>query len=139
MSQADSPYVDDLTISDASPLWRRIPPWHFVFDQNLGRVRPSTAAFEDHPDGTPMSVVLGDEVLGAAREPQSVLTGHEGFGLVTFPAKVARANGQAIVRKPLDAEPAHAEVFGKKTTAVKKAFVKASEWIVRPPTPAGDG
>jgi hypothetical protein len=34
-------------------LWRRIPPFHFFFDENLGRNRPSTAAFEDHPDGTP--------------------------------------------------------------------------------------
>ena len=138
MSQADSPYVDDLTILDDSPLWRRIPPWHFVFDHNLGRVRPSTAAFEDHPDGTPMSVVLGQDVLQIGKEPQSVLTGHKDFGLVTFPAKVARTNGQGIVRKPRPDEPAHAEVFGKKTRAVKKAFVKASEWIVEPSMPAGD-
>lgn len=112
MPEPGPAYEDDSTIVDDSPLWRRIPPWHMVFDENLGRYRPSSAAFEDHPDGTPMSVVLGQEVLDAGRSPESVLVGYDNFALASFTADLARANHQGIVRKPTLEEPAHAEVFG---------------------------
>ncbi len=134
MPQPQTPYIDDPTIGNDAPLWRRVPPRHFVFDDNLGNWRPSTAAFEDHPDGSPMSVVLGQEILDGGRTADSVLEGHDGFGLVSFLAELARAEGQGIVRKPLAEEPAHAEVFGKKTRAVKKAFAKNCKWVVSPPS-----
>jgi len=51
MSQPDSDYVDDPTIENDSPLWRRIPPWHFVPDENLQRKRLSSAAFSNNPKG----------------------------------------------------------------------------------------
>ena len=49
-------FPNDSTVSDAAVLMRRIPPGHLYFDENLGRVRPSSAAFEDDDDGDPMSV-----------------------------------------------------------------------------------
>jgi hypothetical protein len=51
-------YPDDPTIPDEADLLRRIPPRHFYLDQNLGRIRPSSAAFEDDDDEDPMSVYL---------------------------------------------------------------------------------
>ena len=131
------PYVDDLTVTNEAPLWRRVPPRHFVFDKNRGRWRPSSAAFDDHPSGTPMSVVLGQELLNAGRAAESALGNHEGFGLVSFTAGLARTNRQGIMRKPLPDEPAHAEVFGKKTTGVKRAFAKNCDWIFPPPAKQG--
>lgn len=44
---SDIDYRDDPTISDDADLWRRIPPWHIVSDENIGVMRPSSAAFED--------------------------------------------------------------------------------------------
>jgi hypothetical protein len=79
-----------------------------------------------------MSVALGQQVLDAGRTPHSVLLGLEDFGLVSFLAGLAREQAQGIVRKPLPEEPAHAEVFGKKTSAVKKAFARCCEWIIAP-------
>jgi hypothetical protein len=133
MPEQEFPYIDDPSIGNDAPLWRRIPPCHFVFDENRGAWRPSSAAFQDHPNGTPMSVVLGQEVLDAGRTADSVLEGHNGFGLVSFMAWLARRQKQGIMRKPLLEEPAHAEVFGKKTHAVKKAFCGNCQWIVLPP------
>ena len=133
MPQPQSSYVDDPTTGDDAPLWRRVPPRHFVFDDNLGIWRPSSAAFEDHPDGSPMSVVLGQEVLAEGRTTDSVLDGYDEFGLVSFPAELARVAGQGIMRRPLAEEPAHAEVFGKKTRSVKKALAKNCQWLVAPP------
>ena len=133
MPQHGSSYVDDLTIEDDAPLWRRVPPWHFVFDENLGRPRPSKAAFEDHPDGSPMSVALGQEVLESGRTAESLLEEYDRFGLASFIAGFAREKGQGVVRSPLPEEPAHAEVFGKKTEGVRRAFAKKCIWVVPPP------
>lgn len=133
MADPDNDYVDDKTIADSDPIWRRIPPWHFVFDENKGMMRPSSAAFEDHPNGSAMSVVLGKLVSEAGRTPETVVEGHDGYGLVSFQAGAARKNGQRIAKKWLKEEPAHAEVFGAKTKGVRKALAKASKWIIAPP------
>lgn len=129
---ADDPYVDDVTIDDASHLWRRIPPWHFVFDDNLGRVRPSSAAFDDHPNGSPMSVLIAADVLSSGRTADSVLQSFSGFAMASFTAGLARSCRQGIARQPLDDEPAHAIVFGRKTDRVKKRLAKESLWLIRP-------
>lgn len=126
------PLEDDKSISDESPLWRRIPHWHIVDDKNSGRKRISKAAFQDHPNGSPMSVVLGDEVLAAGRQPSSIISGYEGFHLACVSAGLARSLKQGVVRSPLETEPAHAEVFGKKTESVSRGFAKAAVWIIGP-------
>lgn len=132
MSHASLPYEDDPTIVDDAELWRRIPPWHVVEDKNRGGKRISKAAFEDHPDGSPMSVVLGGEVIASGRDAQSVVAGHAGFCLASVTAGLARSLNQGIMRKPLEEEPAHAEVFGKKTDSVRKRFARAAVWVIAP-------
>ena len=74
-------YEDDPSILDEDSLWRRVPPCHFVPDHNEGVIRPSSAAFTDHQNGTPMSVSLAKETVEAA-----VLEGHPGFALAAFSA-----------------------------------------------------
>jgi hypothetical protein len=129
----NSEYSDDLTILDESELWRRIPPRHFVKDENVGQMRPSKAAFDNHPNGSPMSVVLADVVTESGRDPGAVLTGHERFALAAITARLARSCEQGIAREPLPNEPAHAVVFGKKTDSIKKRLARGSRWIVPPP------
>lgn len=126
------PYEDDPTIVDEAALWRRIPPWHIYFDENLGRRRPSSAAFDDDPDG-PMSVVIAAE----SRGPDSVLAGHDGYGLASLTAGFARGVGQGVARDPTEEEPAHALVFGRKTRRVRNKLVSASAWVVLPPEAEG--
>jgi len=116
MSDASPTYEDDASILDDADLWRRIPPWHIVDDSNRGGKRISKAAFEDHPDGSPMSVFLGQEVLAAGRDPDSIVASYDEFCLASVTAGLARSLKQGIVRKPRDEEPAHAEVFGKKVS-----------------------
>ena len=125
-------YSDDSTILDEAELWRRIPPWHFVKDENVGQVRPSKAAFDNHPNGSPMSVVLADAVIESGRGPGAVLTGHEGFALAAITAGLARECQQGVAREPLPDEPAHAVVFGRKTDSVKKKLARGSRWIAPP-------
>ena len=132
MPGTSQPYEDDTTIGDDAELWRRIPPWHVVPDANRGGKRISKAAFEDHPDGSPMSVVLGQEVLASGRDASSVVNGFQDFCLASVTAGLARSLNQGIARRPLPDEPAHAEVFGKKTDSVRKKLAKAAVWIIGP-------
>lgn len=126
-------YTDDPSIEDGDALWRRIPPWHQVPDENRGGVRPSSAAFEDHPSGTPMSIHVASDAVAQGYEPKDVLRGHDGFALAAFTARAAREVGQRVAREPLPDEIAHGVVFGKKTRGVRRQLGRASEWVVEPP------
>ncbi|MBI3696222.1 MAG: hypothetical protein HY238_15470 [Acidobacteria bacterium] len=123
---------DDPTIPDQAELWRRIPPWHLVKDENLGRIRPSSAAFDNHPDGSAMSVLLGNEMTAAGCGPEAALAGHERFALAAITAHLARSCGQGIARDPLPDAPAHAVVFGEKTRLIRKKLAMAAYWVIPP-------
>ena len=130
----NSGYSDDPTITNEAELGRRIPPLHFIPDLNTGRIRPSTAAFKDHQNGSPMSVLLADVLIGSGRGPLDVLANFDYFALASITAGLARACRQGVARRPLPDELAHAEVFGKKTYGARKRFVAESSWIIPPPT-----
>lgn len=126
-------YTDDPKVSDEAVLWRCIPAWHFVFDKNRGRGRPKSAAFENHPDGTPMSILFADLVEQDGRGPRDAVAGHEDFGLAAITAGLARRCEQGVAHDPLPSEPAHGVVFGKKTYSVRKTFAKQAVWVIPPP------
>lgn len=126
-------YTDDATIADEAILLRRIPPRHLVYDENLMRWRPSSAAFENHPDGSPMSVLLADVLRTSGRNAADALRGHEGFALAAITAGLARAHHQDVAREPLPDEPAHAVVVGIKTQAIRRKLAKQATWAVPPP------
>jgi len=129
---ADGGDIDDPTIVDAAVLWRRIPPWHFVRDDNAGTIRPSSAAFENHPNGSPMSVVLGDEVVASGRSASEVIAMHSGFALAALTAGLSRKCNQGVMREPLPEEPAHAVVFGEKPKRIRQLIAKSAEWVIPP-------
>jgi hypothetical protein len=117
----DLEFSDDPTIPDDADLWRRILPTAIVFDESTGDQRPASMAFEDHPDGSPMSVVIAAECAG----PGSVLAGHEGFGLAPFKAGLARQCGLGVARDPTPEEPAHAVVIGRETKSISRRLAEA--------------
>jgi hypothetical protein len=122
---------EEAAVPDEAPVWRRIPNWPdwTVFDENLGRVRPSSLAFEDNRDGSPMSAFLA----GHGNSVADVLLGHEGFYLAAVAAGLLRANGLKIVHDPLEGLPSHVEVPGPKPKRVKSTLAKAASWVVPPP------
>ena len=126
-------YSDDLTIPGEAQLLRRIPPRHLVKDENSGHLRPSSAAFDNHPDGSPMSVILADVLAQTGRDPAAALTGYEGFALASITAGLVRECGQGVAREPLPDEPAHAVVFGEKPKRIQRKLAKGSRWVVPPP------
>ena len=125
-------FHDDAAILDRAILWRRIPPAWVVWDGNLGRMRSSSQAFQDHPDGSPMSVLLSDMMLSSGRGPEAAIEGLPGFYLASLTAGLARQSKQGVAPDPLPTEPAHAVVFGKKTSGVRNRFATESQWVIPP-------
>ncbi len=137
-----SEYVDDKTIDDDTLLYRRImnqpdpPVSQIIWDDNKKSWRPSSIAFCDHPNGSAMSVAIDDTLKKEGLSPDALLAGHENFSLALFPTRIARENAQGVIRNPLENDPAHGEVFGKKTKSVKRAFANGSYWYIEPNIPS---
>ena len=71
--------IDDTTIPDLDRLYRRVPSWHVVWDNNKGQKRPSSAAFENDEDG--MSVSLESVLQHKNLDAGFVLIGLKDFAL----------------------------------------------------------
>lgn len=122
------PYEDDATLDNDEVLWRRVPNQWVKFDDNLNYFRPSSQAFQDSRDGTPMSVFIAAECGGV----EDALAEHDAFLLVSFSVGEVRELGLGVTRDPKPGAPAHALVFGKKTGSVRSSLAKGCEWVVGP-------
>ncbi len=126
--------MDDLSIRDNSDLLRRIPfvkGSQVVWDDNVKRYKPSSAAFNNTTGSNSMSIVLAEK-LEKGRKPSDVVMGYDNNCLISFKARVARENNQRIIHDALPDEPAHGSVIGEKSKKVKRALAKASVWVVEP-------
>lgn len=126
-------YADDPSILNEEALWRRIPPGWVVWDHNRGTARPSSQAFRDDSDGSPMSVFLAAVMQEIGRGPYDAIAGHTGYALAWMTAGLARRCEQGVARDPLPDEPAHGVVFGKKTRSARKTFAREAAWVIPPP------
>lgn len=125
-------FVDDLSIGNADILWRRIARSQIVQDHNLGQLRPSSAAFEDSPDGSPMSAIWEKLHRELGLTESDALKGHQGFGLASFYVALARELGQGIQRDPLPESPAHVLVFGHKPKSFRRKLAQSVQWVKLP-------
>jgi hypothetical protein len=123
---------DDRSIADTEELWRRVHPAQIVPDDNKGLRRPSSAAFSDPSDGTPMSICLSSLVIQSGRTPRDLLVGRQGTGLVGFRAHHVRELGLSVARDPLPEEPAHGIVVGIKTKQIQRRLARCAMWVVDP-------
>ena len=128
-------YVNDPTIRNEAARWRRIAPCHLVRDDNLGELRPTSAAFTNSSDGSPMSILIAAIVQDTGRDPSDLLKPFPGYSLASITAGLARDQNQAVLRDTFGddpTEPAHGYVAGHKTKAVKRALSRNATWIVPP-------
>jgi len=126
-------FPDDRSVPDDEVLLRRIPRWHVFHDENMGRVRPSSAAFEDDGDGDPMSVYLSGIIQSEKRTPDSVLAGHADYALAGLSAGLVRELQQTVHPDARD-DTAHEVVCGSKTDRTRRNFAKRSHWVIPPAT-----
>jgi len=97
-------FPDDPSIPDQVQLLRRIPQKHLIHDANPERVRPTSAAFDDDDDLSPMSVCLANILAAEGRRPEAVLVGHPNFALAALTAGLVRAHRQTDLPPCFEAE-----------------------------------
>lgn len=126
---------DDPTIDDETSLYRRLHSTQIVWDDNRGRLRPTSNAFKD-PN---LSVGLGDTMGQLALSPEWMLREDPEHQLGAVTAAIARELKQAVYRDPLVGhpkygdDPAHGIVEGRKKGSRANAFVDACELMVLQP------
>ncbi|MBW8060320.1 MAG: hypothetical protein FVQ78_08350 [Solirubrobacterales bacterium] len=118
-------------MADDTRLYRRVPPrvgdgW--VRDENNDCLRLSSAVFQ----GNEMSIFLADTMEAEGRSALDALDGHSDFFLVSITAGVACSQGQQVRRSPIEEEPAHGDVVGKKNRKLRQALRDSAEWIKAP-------
>ena len=127
-------FPNDPSIDNPVSLLRRVPPKLLHFDENLGRWRPSSAAFEDDEDGDPMSVYREDIIEAEGSSVSRVMIGHEGYALASLTAGQVRSKDQTVHSDPLPDESSHAQVCGLKPKRTCCWFAMQSEWAIPPRT-----
>jgi len=131
-AECDLHFPDDPHVAGDTMLLRRVPPRHFHLDENIGRVRPSSAAFEDDGPNDPMSVYVRSIVESEGRTPASLMTGHSDFALVEIRADFVRSQEQTVHPDGED-DSAHAVICGPKPKSRRVLFAKQAAWVIRPP------
>lgn len=118
-------YKDDPSIPDQSDLYRRVHPSQAVFDEKIGEHRPSSAAFKDHPNGSPMSVNLLCVMQDLNVDPVSyTLSDFPNYYLAIIECGFTRSLNQAIAHEPLQDNHAHGVVFGEKPKKLCRKLAK---------------
>lgn len=127
MSPVTATYTDDPTILNSDKLWRRLRPdnFGFIYDSNIGRYRPSSAAFKDPSDRLSVN-------LQRLTTVEATLLGLPGFGIAEFTAGLPRRQKHIVVRDPEPDNEAHTLVCGRITQGQRNELAHASAIIVLP-------
>ena len=123
---------DDSTIGDDVALWRRVNPDWWILDENEGRYRLSSQAFQNYPKHEAFSVSVSCDAEEEGAAPRDIVANHRGFGVAAFSAGFAREKGQGVIRVPKEGEIAHGHVVGRKSKSVKKSFAKSAVVLIEP-------
>ena len=123
MSGGDQP-PDDLEIPDDAIVWRRVVALHYDPATHL----PTTAAFSDSSDKTPMSGTIapaGSSVAEYAKRWKVP-------GVVQFTVGQLRLLGFGVTWIPDDDDPYHVGIHGPKTPSRKKNLKRTCAWAYEP-------
>jgi hypothetical protein len=119
---------DKVPIDDDCMLLRRVSPAHVVLDKNTGRRRLSSGAFRDPEMSVDAECILDANGLSW----HFSLRYHANHYLVRFATGFARGQLQVVDHNPLDDNPAHTEVKGRKSQPICSAFRDAATWVRAP-------
>lgn len=128
-------------VSPKTLLYRRIHPSAHL-KPPIGKEIPegecrrvSSAVFKQRPRGSPISVVLGDEMKRHGRHPRSILNPHYSSQfLIRFQASEAVKLSLVVIRTEdvKGRELAHGDLAGSLTESGAKKLIAVSEWEVAP-------
>jgi hypothetical protein len=99
---------DDANIGNEKVVLRRISDRSHVFDENLGRSRPSSDVFlQDGPEPFLVSISVGELRKAGGELP----------------------NGLGIIRDPTSGGPGHCVITGRKTRGRLSQIAKQAQWV----------
>lgn len=126
---------DHSGIGPSDGLLRHIDPDHHApFDENLGRRRLSTMAFQESSDGSGMSVDI-EKLLEVDNCPQTEHLPGQSWGMVRLPTAFCRGLGLQVGYYPVPSNDHHGAAWGIKTRGTRKQLRDQAEqqWIKRIP------
>ena len=124
---------DDPTIANEDRLFRRIPLWQLVKDDDTGLARISSGAFKEEELSVDIESVLASE----GRTVDTCVHDHARFKLVSITAGEARRYEQAVCRDPKPEDAAHGLILGKKSKKkIHEGLRGSARWVVPPEAPS---
>ena len=114
--------MDIIDIADKDEMYRRF--WNDYLKDN-GKI--SSAAFQNSSDTDEMS-----SDLAKLTTPHKTALNDPHFGVASFYAGGARALDQRVFHDPVENNPAHSTIKGKKSKSIRKKFADISIPILLP-------
>lgn len=110
-------------IDDNETVMRRVTRSEIARHEDDGTIRPSSNAFlQGGPDGD-VSVYLASETI-----PEHITREYPGMYVALVEVSVIRSQGLDVLRDPVEGEPGHCNITGRKTAARRRAIARSSRW-----------
>ena len=110
-------------VDDNETAMRRVTRTEITRHEDEGTIRPSSDAFlQGGPEGN-VSVYLASETT-----PERITREYPGTYVALVEVSVIRAQGLEVEREPVEEEPGHCNITGRKTPAKRRAIARSSCW-----------
>ena len=111
------------TVNDNEIVMRRVARTGVTRDEDQGSIRPSSDAFlQGGPEGN-VSVYLASETT-----PERITREFPGTYVALVEVSAIRAQGLEVEREPVEHDPGHCNITGRKTAAKRRAIARSARW-----------
>jgi len=111
-------------LDDGLTVLRRVRDYEVLMDED-GTPRPSSQAFiQGGPDGN-VSVYLGSETT-----PERITQNYPDTYVAEVDISAIRGQGLDVEREPVEGDPGHCNITGRKTKSRARAMARSSRWAI---------
>lgn len=110
-------------VNDNETVMRMVSRTEITPDEDDGTIRPSSDAFiQGGPEGN-VSVYLVSETT-----PEQITRNYPGMYVALVEVGVIRDMGLNVEREPIEDDPGHCNITGRKTRSRARAIARSSRW-----------
>ena len=110
-------------VNDNEIVMRRVTRTGVTRDEDQGIIRPSSDAFlQGGPEGN-VSVYLASETT-----PERITREFPDTYVALVEVSAIRAQGLEVEREPVEHDPGHCNITGRKTAAKRRAIARSARW-----------
>ena len=124
MDSIETPHsIQDQPVGDSETVLRRVTQAELTRHEDEGTIRPSSNAFlQGGPDGD-VSVFLASETT-----PERITREYPNTYVALTNVAFIRGLGLDVQRDPIQDQPGHCNITGRKTSAKRRAIARNSLW-----------